>query len=203
MAGSNAIVIPWKTTTTDEWRKRHFDFLRMYYGTIADIFIGINDDDPFNTSAARNTGVKKADGYDVVAVIDADTYIPADQLNTAFITAAGRSNALVKPFSVYGYLTEAATESFYDKQFTPDYISRPTEDFQGGAYVMQRDTYWNIGGFDEDFIGWGGENDAFHITCACKRLHTLWVPGMGFHFYHPAKRQLTDHNWKVLQERYW
>ena len=53
--------------------------------------------------------------------------------------------------------------------------------------VMTRDTFIAAGGFDERFIGWGGDDDAFMVTLETlcgnyikldREVIHLWHPGM-------------------------
>jgi len=58
--------------------------------------------------------------------------------------------------------------------------------FCGGMFVIQRELYFDIGGMDERFIGWGGEDDAMS-----NKLLKLYPNAreldrsMAFHLWHP------------------
>ena len=142
------VIIPWRDVNCI-YRRKHFDYLVSYYSQEFDIVIGDHKGD-FNRSAARNAGVDKIKG-DIAVVIDADNYIPIDQIHSA-VRAAKRQNFLVKPFTWFGYLTEDSTNMFYDFygliDFTPEYVDPPQKDFTGGAYVMKKQLWKDLGGMD-------------------------------------------------------
>ena len=197
------IIIPWRDTG-EPWRARHFQFLVDYYGQEFDIVIGDHAGE-FNRSAARNAGVKKS--YSSVSVIiDADNYIPIDQIKYAIRKAA--KDHLVKPFNFFGYLTEESTNLFYDMwdnpavDFEPTYLDPPQQDFTGGAYVMNRNLWLDLGGMDEGFIGWGAEDDAFHLLCANEGIPVRYIDGYDYHLYHPAFRQTSEYNYNKLMKEY-
>ncbi len=56
--------------------------------------------------------------------------------------------------------------------------------FCGGLFLMRRGTYEDLGGFDERFLGWGGEDDA--MTSKLSRL----VKCSGV-----ARNQIAYHLW--------
>lgn len=196
------IVIPWRDTGC-EYRRKHFEYLYDLYSTNFDIVIGDNEGE-FNRSGARNAGVNKSSS-EVAVIIDADNYIPFDQINMA-IKYARRRRGLVKPSKFFGYLTEEATDRFYEEgqivNIDNMWMNPPVMDFSGGAYVIRRDLYEEIGGFDEEFIGYGAEDDAFHALCISKLGRISYVGGMNYHLYHPAYRVTSLENYKRLVDKY-
>lgn len=197
------LVIPWRDSGC-LYRRRHFNFLVDHYSQSFNVIIGDNEGE-FNRSAARNAGVRKAKS-EVVAVIDADNYIKNRFLFHAY-GMAKRNNVLVKPFEWFGYLTEASTEAFYFAQASSrtnnswEFISPPAKGFTGGGYVMKRDI-WLDHQMDEGFIGWGAEDDAFHLYCDKVLGKTLWGIGEDYHLYHPAYRVTSEYNYNKLMKEY-
>jgi len=63
----------------------------------------------------------------------------------------------------------------------------------GGSIAIARDKYWQIGGFDEAFIGWGGEDNEFW-----ERAQTLKVWNYGYlpmvHLWHTAQPDKTNNS---------
>lgn len=196
------VIIPWRDVNCI-YRRKHFDYLVSYYSQEFDIVIGDHKGD-FNRSAARNAGVDKIKG-DIAVVIDADNYIPIDQIHSA-VRAARRQNFLVKPFTWFGYLTEDSTNMFYDFygliDFTPEYVDPPQKDFTGGAYVMKKQLWKDLGGMDEGFIGWGAEDDAFHLLCKNNGIKVRYEEGYDYHLYHPAHRVTSEYNYDKLMKEY-
>lgn len=174
-----------------------------HYSKYFDVVIGDNDGE-FNRSAARNSGVNKSQS-EISVIIDADNYIPAEQIKNA-VRAASRQNFLVKPFSWFGYLTEQSTNDFYEYyglfDFQPQFIEEPQNDFTGGAYVIKKSVWQDLGGMDEGFIGWGAEDDAFHLTCKNNGIRVKYTEGYDYHLYHPAYRVTSEYNYNKLMKEY-
>jgi predicted glycosyltransferase involved in capsule biosynthesis len=197
------VILPWRDPDC-VYRRKHFDFLYDYYSKEFDVVIGDNEG-KFNRSAARNAGVDKSES-EVAVLIDADNYIEISQIKSA-IKVAARKDCLVKPFSHFGYLTEEATNSFYVgknnfKPNTDSFINDPEKNFTGGAYVIKKSLWQKVGGMDEGFIGWGAEDDAFHILIKAKLGNAHYVDGFDYHLYHPAHRVASEFNYNKLMEEY-
>lgn len=198
------IIIPWRDMD-EPWRRKHYQFLIDFYSQEFDIVIA-NNSGEFNRSAARNTGVNQTTSK-VAVIIDADNFIPASQIWQA-IELAERKDALVKPFKYFGYLTEESTNLFYQVfenpilDFEPTYIDPPQEDFTGGAYVMKKSLWQELGGMDEGFVGWGAEDDAFHLLCKNSGVKTIYIDGYDYHLYHPAHRITSEYNYEKLMKEY-
>jgi predicted glycosyltransferase involved in capsule biosynthesis len=199
------VIIPWRNVG-EPWRSKHFRFLLNYYSKDFNIIIA-NNEGEFNRSAARNRGVAESTSS-VSVIIDADNYIPINQILDA-VRAAERKDILVKPFSSFGYLTEESTNLFYECQensfysdFSPTYIDQPQKDFTGGAYVIKKDLWQKLGGMDEGFIGWGAEDDAFHLLCKREGIRTRYINGFDYHLYHPAFRITSEFNYNKLMKEY-
>jgi glycosyltransferase involved in cell wall biosynthesis len=196
------VIIPWRDVG-EPWRKKHFDFLSDYYSKEFDIVLG-DVDGEFNRSAARNAGLEISDS-EVSVIIDADNFFPINNIFDA-VSAAKRKDILVKPFSSFGYLTEESTNTFYNNfgtsSFNPLYLNPPQGNFTGGSYVMKKSLWQSIGGMDEGFIGWGAEDDAFHLLCKHKEIVVRYIEGNCYHLYHPAYRVTSDFNYDKLVKEY-
>lgn len=196
------VIIPWRDAD-EPWRKKHFDFLFDYYSQHFDVILGNNEGD-FNRSAARNAGVEKSNS-EVVVIIDADNFLPINNIFDA-ISGAKKKDILVKPFSSFGYLTEESTNLFYEtyntSSFRPIYIDPPQANFTGGSYVMKKSLWKSLGGMDEGFIGWGAEDDAFHLLCRNKEVRIRYIEGYCYHLYHPANRITSEFNYDKLVKEY-
>lgn len=198
---SQDLIIPWRDIDC-RYRQCHFDFLCNYYSKDFNIVIGDNDGE-FNRSAARNAGVRKSTS-DISIIVDADNYIPLDQIHLA-IEKANKKDLLVKPFFMFGYLTKKSTNYFYDYgmfEDAPEFMNPPSPNFTGGAYVIKKKIWESLGGMDEEFIGWGAEDDAFHILCKNKLGKIVYIDGYDYHLYHPADRKISERNYDRLMINY-
>ena len=198
------IIIHWRDAG-EPWRSKHFYFLLDHYSKDFNIVIGDSDGE-FNRSAARNNGVSNSTS-EVSVIIDADNFIPIHQIKNAIVLASNKK-ILVKPFSSFGYLTEESTNLFYEcfddlyTEFSAKHMEPPQEDFTGGAYVMRKSLWQDLGGMDEGFIGWGAEDDAFHLLCKEKNIKIKYIDGIDYHLYHPAYRITSEFNHNKLMKEY-
>ena len=127
---------------------------------------------PFSKSAACNEGVL-ASRSPVVALVDADTMVRSRALLTSAqlirLSASARPVAAIRPFGQLVDLDRDQSTRVHDTCELPGDVvdsgdaSRRGEHIPlaGGILVIDRSSYLEVGGMDETFGGWGGEDDAF------------------------------------------
>jgi len=138
----------------------------------------------FNLSQARNRAVAQANTTHVI-VADADT-IP----DLGPVLAACEMEEVIWPFRHYRRIRA-------DWVSRPDLLAAPVLQYYstscGGVLVCPREVYHGLGGFDEQFQGWGFEDLAFHLVAktfaSVKRL-----AGTVFAFDHGAPRVMRSPN---------
>ncbi|MBD2187091.1 glycosyltransferase family 2 protein [Pseudanabaena mucicola] len=145
-------------------------------------------------SWAFNVGAKQAKS-DVLIFHDNDFLISQDYAKEVLRRIKqGYEVVNVKRFLFY--LSQLGTKQFFDGR--DSLIKQPLEKVvqnleAGGSIAIARDKYWEIGGFDEAFIGWGGEDNEFW-----ERAQTLKVWNYGYlpmvHLWHPSQpgKDLVD-----------
>jgi hypothetical protein len=141
----------------------------------------------FNRSASRNLGVNSAGQSDVVVVCDADTLPDPAGLASALTGAA--TGGLHYPFAVVNYLSELGTCSVLrGNQPDPADIEFSIPSAHGGCLVMRADQWRMAGGMDEQFEGWGYEDNAWHNAVATVLGAPTHHHGVAWHLWHPAER---------------
>lgn len=223
-----SIIIPFRSPRIGDERVRNLNWLMSYWAAVLPGAELIVSDDPsahlaFSKSAAINAGVARSKG-DVLVLVDADGFIDVDSLMHCVdeIRAARKKKRKLwyMPYRLFYRLTNDATLRLINSdlkhlyQFpTPiaseDIIlandANPKTAHWYGALiqVMPREAFTAVGGWDERFRGWGGEDHA-----AMRAMDTLYgphktLPGRVLHLWHP---QLGDNgsadsvHWK---ERRW
>jgi len=147
---------------------------------------------PFNKSWGFNVGVR-ASKSSLIAFGDADVLCPA--LPAA--VAAARSGApVVRPFSKMIDLDDAQSDRLRadlscldDRRFAADGIDRVEKGeivpMCGGLVLFQRQALAIVGGWDERFLGWGGEDDVMDVKAQRAGLHGVVLKDSpGFHLAH-------------------
>lgn len=196
-------MIPWRDTGCPH-RRAHLWHLRWLYGQAGHHIVIGDPPGEFNRAAARNAGVR-ASTSTVVAVVDADNLIAPDMLHAAGLRAQS-TGRLVKPFTTFGYLDQRSTDAYYEHGGLSGATwegDGPQVGFAGGAYVLRRDVWDTLGGFDEQFTGWGAEDDAFTIHAERVLGPAVPTPGPCYHLWHPSPGRVTSpENYSRLMEVY-
>lgn len=120
--------------------------------------------EPFLRAKTRNELVQMADKFDVVCLIDADTLIHPDGIRHMVDRAADGGMFLGKPF------LRGANRSLEAQRALATDPNRnwPQSQFNdpGAAWVLRPSSWWAAGGMDEQFTGWGGEDESFSYLFA-------------------------------------
>lgn len=148
-----------------------------------------NADMPYCRSWAFNIGAKHARG-ELLVLHDNDLMVPSDYAHQSW-NRMREGNQLINLKRFIFYLDAGHTESVCRRQAAlmdqpPEAIMQNAEG--GGSIVITRDAFDRIGGMDESFIGWGGEDNEFWErtqtlkvwTYGCLPLVHLWhAPQVG------------------------
>lgn len=179
------VIVPYRADNGH--RDRLWAFLRTHYWAGFDITIGHHHDGPFNRAKAVN---RAAQGdWDVAVIADADTWVPHDQLDQAVQTAQ-LTGCLTTAFTMVAELTKQCTRTILFTQSLTACTDigkvRDGElDTQSSIIVVTRDLWDRIGGMDERFNGWGGEDNAFWKAAHLHSKTPIRIPGYAYHLWHP------------------
>ncbi|MFN9631092.1 MAG: glycosyltransferase family 2 protein [Cyanobacteriota bacterium] len=143
--------------------------------------------DVYNRSAAFNHGVMHARG-EIILLHDNDMLVPIDYCSGIYrIIKSGYEAVNTKRFIFY--LSQLHTERILNSfervsDHAPDYIVQNLE--AGGSMAITRKAYIQIGGMDEEFVGWGGEDIDFWRRCS---VLNRWIWGYQpiIHLWHKSQ----------------
>lgn len=145
-------------------------------------------------SWAFNVGAKMARA-DILVFQDGDICVPASYARE-LVTALGDDGYGAASLQrVLFYLAQGDTARVLQQPNLPDDCV-PTSVFQnwkGGTIAIRKDAFKAMGGFDEGFVDWGGEDDEFYDRCAeVGHIRTGYLPFV--HLWHApqAKRKAAD-----------
>jgi hypothetical protein len=155
---------------------------------------------PFNKAWGLNVGARHASGS-VLAFGDADVIVPGGLALAA--AQCGGSMQVAKPYTTLIDLTAdesrevrargpgAAMSIVVGARRDRDAIGERLV-LCGGWFAIRRDAFAALGGFDERFVGWGGEDDAMTLKVELARLATVELdPGPALHLWHPRAQAST------------
>lgn len=135
---------------------------------------------PFNKSKAFNCGVSKAT-TDLIIMHDADMIAPGNYTSYVFKTldkhdACHLGNTVI--YTNQETMIAINTKGLVDETSTCD---RVVGYYEGGSLACKTKTYWLVGGFNEDYWGYGCEDCDFYARLAGG---SNWVEDRVFDFLH-------------------
>lgn len=204
-----SILLPFKTDNGP--REKAFKWVKQYYQeTIpnGEICIGTCNNSFFSKSIAVNNAAKIAT-RDIFIIIDSDMF--CDPTLIARSLKLLNKYPWVIPYKNVHYLSQDTTmrviaepPNWPLKIDISENITKMSDAF-GGINIVPRKYFEEVGGFDERFKGWGGEDDAF-----CFALNTMVgkfkrLDSAIYHLWHPhvgAKNNPNYENNNKLYEKY-
>lgn len=198
-----AVCIPWFGGDKD--RTLAWEFTRAWYeGLGVPVYVGDDDSGSEWTNRARgcNRAVRQAiaDGAEVVLIGDADTVIPERSM-WAGAHAARMTGQIIIGYTEYLKMARQTSRLIYGGRSVDSL--RPQIRWLkhvSGAVFVTPELFELVGGFDERFTSWGGEDRAFWM--ACFSLGGGWhrIHGPAWHLWHERspERAGTHPNRKVV-----
>lgn len=190
------ICIPF--SSDDNYRRKAFQEVYWYYSKLGyNIYIG--ESDPFTRAAARNGAVPNSD-FDVIVFLDSDIIVPLDQIQKA-IEIAYNENELVLAYSDLYYLNQEQTDFYYNNKKFDKSWKKIIKNQISGAFAIPKNLWKKVGGYDERFTEWGGEDRAFYYSCAAvqNKTENKRIEGFAYHLYHPKSEfdslEFIQDNW--------
>jgi len=234
LGGGLSILVPFNCKDENHARFKNWTWLRKHWECVlprAEIIIGkdrLSEEDPcipFSKSSAINDAASRATG-DIYVILDADGFINY----WAILLCAYRIRKARKkdhklwfvPYRQFYRLTERASHKLIDSKpcfpykflCPPDWCdiqntsgSQHGHWYGAGIQILPSEAFWCVGGWDERFRGWGGEDHG-----AMRATDTLYwphktLPGQFLHVWHPMLRPtetgLNKDSWVDWRERVW
>ncbi|MFN3433784.1 MAG: galactosyltransferase-related protein [Sphingomonas sp.] len=157
-------------------------------------------------AAARNAAAQAASG-DVLVFLDMDC-IPTPELVADYARFAGEVDALLMGEVMYLPGGATAGDWSYDgfaavAEKHSDRRGPPAEGWEACSdyrcfwslnFAMRRATFLGVGGFDERYAGYGGEDTDFGKTLDQAGVPIAWIKGgLAYHQYHPHHMPPVHH----------
>ncbi len=130
---------------------------------------------PYSRSWAFNRGAKEAAGR-ILAFHDNDVLVPASYARELKrVMSVGWEAAQLQRFVFYLDASSTSEVVSATTEAGPQLaICRPElvrQNCKGHTIAVTREAYFRIGGHDEGFLGWGGEDNEFYDRCRLLRFH--------------------------------
>jgi hypothetical protein len=159
---------------------------------------------PYSRSKAFNDGAREARGH-VLVFHDGDMAVPRQYAQVALeLVRQGFEVIDLKRFIFY--LSEAHTGAILAgrSSWTEVPPMSIVQNAHGGSLVITRSAFEELGGYDEEFIGWGGEDVEFWERAQTRKVWNFGIMPL-IHLWHapqpgktPAKRTPGMERWERI-----
>lgn len=139
---------------------------------------------PFNRSAALNDAASQAGDWQTAVIADADSIVSHEQLWAA-IGLAERTQRLVFAHSLWVNIDAHEVADFLDAGAVEWRDDRAVYHHTVSSMLAVPRSVWDaVGGFDEAFVGYGYEDNAFARACRVLTGDPLRIFGPVYHLAH-------------------
>jgi GT2 family glycosyltransferase len=148
----------------------------------------------FNKGWGYNIGVKESEGNYLV-FNDSDMFVKLETYR--FALGLLSQFDVVNPYKNIYYLDEENTEKYVSNNYNVGIvtINKPTPVYviSGGIFMMRKDKYLQIKGFDEDCYGYGHEDDILDVKIKKMGLSVQTLNDFAIHIHHQGITKNDDY----------
>lgn len=157
------------------------------------------------------------DSCDFISIMDSDLFFSEDQYNMIYDHIKELENTQNKIFFTYNLMDIHETErkEVIDlknfelnihklEELKPKYSWRHSwgTGVLGGIFIVPRKEIREIGGFNENFLTWGGEDDEAYTRL---KVYVKWIPKINqgpYHLWHPKNEKDKKYFIPVYSDEY-
>lgn len=192
-----SVIIPFREEQSEPSRDKNIEFVEDFWKYNYDCEVILSDSDPkkpFNRSAARNSGVDKAT-KDNIVLCDADTFPDVVSIPEAF-SKLEQGSSWVLPYMRYYRLSKGFSDQIVSNKI--NFISKPYYDIKfvkncwAGVICLKKDMFYSIGGYNENYLGWGFEDYEFRDCLDRKFGRHVRLPYSVYHLWHEVQEGSTN-----------
>lgn len=171
---------------------------------------GTREWENFNKAKLLNEGVRKST-KDNILILDVDMVISVQSINESLENI--NKYGIILPYSEIIFSFENYGEkALKNPNINPQILTKDAgllrfkkELDTHGTYFITKENYWKIGGHEERYEGWGGEDGSFiHAATTLLEGGYLRLPYRSLHLWHlkPKDVRIIDGEKKSLYARY-
>ncbi|HET7030367.1 MAG TPA: galactosyltransferase-related protein [Candidatus Limnocylindrales bacterium] len=177
------VLVPWRGG--NDHRERSWAFVEARWRELGLPIVTGDAPGSFSRAASRNLAAELAGDWDVALFVDADTLVRDPGPVREALELAHRTGKVVIPHDEYVGLSANGTALLLAGQGRGwQRILRRVAGAPLGVIAVPRVAWETLGGFDERFSGWGGEDVAF-ARAARTLVGVVRLPGQIWHLWHP------------------
>lgn len=148
------------------------------------------DTEYFWKAKLLNRGVRES-VKEAFCVVDSDAVLSKEAIDYLYSINVENFN-MIFPYTEARLMNEGQTRLWIKERKMPVEVDQSIQKshicYTGFFMAMSRRNYNAIGGYDEEYIGWGGEDDA--VVVKTKRINDISrmpIQSIVLHMYHPRK----------------
>lgn len=206
-----SVLVPFRAEKENTIREENWAWLEKWWRASfpgVELVVGEDTGMPFSKSAAVNDAYRKSTG-DILVVADADSFMPPPFIGKA-IEYVEKRGCLAMPWSAAWRLTKEDSRTILESD--PEHFKgvpagceqrcrdpRPGPETQGMLFVITREGFERVAGFDERFRGWGMEDVSFGLSTYTLVGRNKLMLGDAYALWHPRPRSKTGYRGRVWE----
>jgi hypothetical protein len=190
--------MPWRDSG-DDWRRRAHDWCVKWWTSAGfEVFEGPGSSRSEMCNNAAELATTRDPEIEVLVFVDADTWTQPEQV-VAAVERARETGRLTHAYTSYAVLGSHKTQLLQRRRGINSAMAvrgvQLKRHHVSGACAVPVALWREIGGFDERFVGWGFEDQAFNLAAGCLGGGIERIDGHAVHWYHrddPTKSRAVD-----------